>query len=161
MRKFKGGLSRTGNWVADGRGKGRKYSVVEIGGNSVKNLFVPNYIDSYFTPGEVETMWVGRMMGQKFVYGIKLSDGQVRKTGIIWSIVLIPFVLFFTGMYGFFALPFSGLDADFNLIPEGLYAMPEYISGFMQLPYGNYVLVAAAILIGLKLLDIVQVLLIR
>lgn len=80
MKKYIGGLKMHGNGISNSNGS--RYSVVEIGEHEIRKLVVPEYLDSFFKPGEVQEIWIGKLFGQKFTYGLKLNNGKVRKNGL-------------------------------------------------------------------------------
>ena len=82
MKHYGGGLKKRGDGVTELKHGSTKYHVIEMGNEDIRDVNANGYISSQMTPGEVSDIWVGPLFGSKYIYGVKLNDGRVKKMGL-------------------------------------------------------------------------------
>jgi len=76
--KIEGTLNMIG--YGEWRSGRTKVTSVDIGEESLRNLWVPDYLKNYMRPGDDVTLLVLRMMWQRVLCGVRLPNGKTYAT---------------------------------------------------------------------------------
>jgi hypothetical protein len=100
-----------GTWRSQGAVTGTAHSLLEIGEDSIRNVFVPEYISNFLEPGANVEALIVRILGRKHMLAIK-CDGKVHRD---YHVRLILFAVVFA-LPAFFLMLALALPVPFPML---------------------------------------------
>ncbi len=104
LKKYEGVLERLGTGEFANNSTAKRYDVVVVGGQDIRNVAVGGYVNSFLDVGKHVTLFVGRMYFMKYIYAARTEQG-LKKMPWSWLVGSAAVRLAFT----FILLTFGGL----------------------------------------------------
>lgn len=130
LKKYEGVLERLGTGEFAQTGTAKRYDVIVVGGQDIRNVATGGYVNSFLDVGKQVTLYVGRLFFMKYIYAVRTEQG-LKKMPTSWFIgsAVARLVLTFSLLMFGSVLPSPG-----GLIMLGLvaYMWFRFVQSFMD-----------------------------
>lgn len=116
LKTYEGVLERLGTGEFAQTGTAKRYDVIVVGGQDIRNVATGGYVNSFLDVGKQVTLYVGRLFFMKYIYAVRTEHG-LKKMPTSWFIGSAAARLVLTFAFLMFGSLFGGVG---TLIMLGL-----------------------------------------